>query len=63
MKRHGDHGNSYKEKHVIWSWLTVAEAKIIISGQADVCWRSQEFYILISRHQKETEHQEHRPPQ
>jgi hypothetical protein len=28
-----------------------------------VCWRSQEFYILISRHQKETEHQEHRPPQ
>jgi hypothetical protein len=41
-----------------WGWLTGSEVQCIIimaGSMAEICWgRSQEFYILIHRQQKET---------
>jgi hypothetical protein len=62
VKRHHDHGNSYKGQHLIWGWLTVSEVQsmIVMTGSMVACrqmwcWRSQEFFFLTHRQQGETE--------
>jgi hypothetical protein len=56
VRRHHDHGNSYKNKTCNWGWLTVSEVQSILLmmgsmavGRQTWCWRSWELYILNQR--------------
>jgi hypothetical protein len=62
VKRHQDHGNSYKAKHLTGGWLTVQRFSLLSSwqealghsgrhGEEEV---SGEFFMQISWQQKES---------
>ena len=62
VKRHHDHGNSYKEKHLIVAGLQFRDLVPCHHGEArwhtgrHKCWSgSQEFYIRIGRQQEESD--------